>query len=64
MEVPRLGLKSELQLLGYATAIAMPDVNLVCNLHHGSRQCRILNPLSRARDRAHILMDASQVCYC
>ena len=23
----------------------------VCNLHHSSRQCRILNPLSKARDR-------------
>ena len=32
-------------------------------LHHGSGQYRILNPLSGARDRTHILMDSSQVHY-
>ena len=26
------------------------DRSLVCNLHHSSQQCRILNPLSEARD--------------
>ena len=49
-EVPRLGVKSELQLLAYATATATPDLSRVCNLHHSSRQYRILNPLSEARD--------------
>ena len=29
---------------------------------HSSRQCWILNPLSEARDRTHILMDTSGVC--
>ena len=42
VEVPRLGVKSELQLLAYTTA-------------HG-------NPLSKARDRTHILKDISQLC--
>ena len=32
MEVPRLGVESELQLLVYATAI--PDQSHVCDLHH------------------------------
>ena len=59
MEVPRLGVESELQLLAYATATAMPDQSQVCKLHHSLRQCQILNPLSEARDQAHILMDTS-----
>ena len=33
----------------------------VCDLHHSSRQCRILNPLIEARDQTHVLMDASRV---
>ena len=64
MEVPRLGVESELQLLAYTTATATQDPSNICNLHHGSRQCLILNPLSGARDQTHILMDASQVGYC
>ena len=50
MEVPRLGVKSELQLLAYTTAIATADPSCVCNLHCSSWQWRILNALSRARD--------------
>ena len=34
MEVPRLGVELELQLLAFATATAMPDPSHVCNLHH------------------------------
>ena len=44
-EVPRLGVESELQLTG---------------LHHSSQQRQIFNPLSKGRDRTHILMDPSQ----
>ena len=44
------GVESELQLLAYARATAMQDPSCVCDLHHGSRQRRILNPLSEARD--------------
>ena len=36
MEVSRLGIKSELYLLVYATATATPDLKHVCNLHHSS----------------------------
>ena len=31
------------------------------SLHHSSQQCWIFNPLSEARDRTYILMDASQI---
>ena len=47
IEVPRLGIKSELQLPTTATASATRDLSRVCYLHHSSWQCRILNPLSR-----------------
>ena len=50
MAVPRLGVELELQLLAYTTAIAMADLNLICDLHHSSQQHWILNPLSGARD--------------
>ena len=30
MEVPRLGVESELQRLAYTTATAMPDPNRIC----------------------------------
>ena len=50
LEVPGLGVKSELQLLAYTTATAMLDLSSICGLHHSSWQCRILNPLSEVRD--------------
>ena len=59
MEVPRLGVQLELQLPAYTTATATRDPSLVFDLYHSSRQCLILNPLSDARDRTHILTDAS-----
>ena len=61
MEVPRLAVKSELQLLAYTTATATWDPSWVCNLHHSSWQCWILNPLSKARDRTYILIDTSRI---
>ena len=33
MEVPRLGVESELQLPAFTTATEMPDPSLTCNLH-------------------------------
>ena len=62
MEVPRLGVKSELQLP--ATATATWDPGCVFNLHYSSWQRQLLNSLSEARDQNHILLDTSQVCYC
>ena len=64
MEVPRLGVESELQLMAYTTATATWDPCYVCNLHHSSQQCRILNPLSKARDRTHNLMVPGWICFC
>ena len=34
----------------YATTTAMQDLNCICDLHHRSQQCWILNPLSEAKD--------------
>ena len=64
MEVPRLGVKSELQLPAYTTATATWDPSRICSLHHSSWQCWILNPLSGARNWTLILMDTSWVHYC
>ena len=55
MEVPSLGLESELQLLAYTTAKATWDPSWVCNLHP--------DPLSKDRDWTHILMDTSWICF-
>ena len=55
MEVPRLGVKSELQLLVYTTATVTPDLSHVCKVHHSLWQHWILNPLRKVRDRSHIL---------
>ena len=61
MEVPRLGVQSELQLLVYATVTATWDPSRVCNLHHSSRQRQILIPLSEARDRTCSILVISWV---
>ena len=61
MEVPRLGIELELQLLAYATATQ--DPSCVCNLYHSSQQCQIFNPLSQARDWTHVLMNTSWIHY-
>jgi len=63
MEVRRLRAESELQLLIYTTATATPDPSHVCNLHHSSWQCQILNPLSKARDQIWVFTDTSRVSY-
>ena len=62
-EVSRLGVESELQLLAYTTATAMPDPSHVCNLHHSSWQQGILNPLSEATDGTRVFMDTSRFHY-
>ena len=58
MEIPRLGAKSKLYPLAYATATAMPDLSHVCDLYHSSRQRRIL---FEAMDQTRVLMDTSQL---
>ena len=59
LEVPRLGVHSELQLLAYTTITS--DLSHVWDQHHSSWQRLILNPLSEARDRTHNLMVPSQI---
>ena len=61
MEVPRLGVKWELQLLAYTTATETWDPSHVCDLHHSSQQCQIPNPLKEARDQTCILTDTYKV---
>ena len=50
LEVPRLGIESELQPVAYAIVTAIQALNCLCDLHHNTQQCWILNPLSEARD--------------
>ena len=56
-ETPRLGVKWEQQLPAYTTATAMPDPSHVCNLHHSSQPCPILNPLRGARDQTRVFLN-------
>jgi len=63
MEVPKLGVESELQLLASATATATWDSSHVCDLHHSSRQLQILNPLSEARDGTCLPLGTSLICF-
>ena len=61
IEVPRLGVRSELHLLAFA--IATQDPSRVYNLLHSSWQCWIFNPLIEARDQTCNLMDPSWICF-
>ena len=64
VEVPRLRVKLELQLLSYTIATAMPDPSHLCDLHHSSQHCWwILNPLSRAGYWTCVLVVTSRICY-
>ena len=44
----------------FDTATAKQDLSHVCNLHHSSWQCQILNPLSKARDQP---MSSQTLCW-
>ena len=61
MNIPRLGVQSELQLLTYTTATPTRDPSHIRDLPDSSQQCWIPNPLSEARDGTCILMDTSWV---
>ena len=63
-QVPRLGVESELYLPAYTTTTATRDPSRICDPHHSSRQRRILNPLSEARDGTPNLMLPSQIHFC
>ena len=57
VEVPGLGAELEPQLQASATATTTLDLSCICNLYHSLWQHPMLNPLSKARDRTHILTD-------
>ena len=63
VEVPRLGVQSQLHPLAYATAMATRDPSHVCDLHHSSWQRWILNLLSEARNGTRNLMVPSWMCF-
>ena len=54
VEVPRLGVKLDLQLPAYATPTPTPNPSRTCDLHQSLWQCQILNSLSEARDQTCI----------
>ena len=62
MEVPMLGVELELHLPTYTTATAMQDLSHICDLHHSSEQCQILNPQSEARSCN--LVVTSRISFC
>ena len=62
MEVPRLGVKSE--LLACTTATATPDPSCIWDLCYRSGQCQSLHPLIVVRDPARTLSIVSRVHYC
>ena len=61
IEVPRLGVESELQPPAYNTATATPGLSYVWDLHHSSWHWQIINTLNETRDQTFILMDTSWV---
>ena len=63
MEVPRLGVVSELQPLDDATDTATLDPSCICDLQRRPWQRQILDPLSEARDQTHVLMDTSPLSH-
>ena len=64
MEVPRLGVESELLLPATAAATAIQDLSCVCDLHHNLQQHQTANLRSKARDETCILMDTSHIRFC
>ena len=64
MDVPRLGVESELWLLAYTTATITSDQSPIHELCCSLQQRQILNPLIEAGAPACILMDANAVRVC
>ena len=54
-------MESKLQLQAYTTATTIHDMSHLYHLHHSLQQRPILNPLSKARDPTHILLDTSRI---
>ena len=54
--------RCQIGAVAYARATATQDPSRVCDLHHSSRQRRIINPLSKGGDRTRNLMVPSWIC--
>ena len=63
MELPRLQVLLELQILTYTTATAKQYQSVPCYLQYSSWQSQIINPLREARDWTQNLMVASQIIF-
>ena len=65
MEIPRLVVKSKLQLLAYTTPqqVRIQAIS-VTYIHHCLRQSQIPDELRVTRDQTCILMDPSQIHFC
>ena len=57
MEVPKPGVKLEMQVPAYTIATAIGDLRYICDLCQNLQQRRIFNLMSKARDQMHILKD-------
>ena len=64
MEIPKLGVKLELQLVAYTTATETWDLSQSSTYTTVPGQHLIPNPLSKARVQICILMDTSQIHFC
>ena len=47
--------------VAYAAVTAMTDPSHICDLCCSLQQCQVLNPLRKATDQTHILMDTGWV---
>ena len=63
MEVPRLGVESELQLPAYTQPQEHGIRAASATYTTADDNAGSLNPLSKARDRTYILVDTSQICF-
>ena len=61
MNIPRRGIKSELQLPACATAPTPPDVSCTCDLWRSLRQHPILHPLNKDGNQTRLLRDTSRI---
>ena len=63
MEVPRLGVRSELQLPACTTVTATGDPGCTCDSHHRPQLTATptVNPLGESRDRIHNRMVPSRI---
>ena len=52
------------QARGLTPQPQLQDLSRVCDLHHSSGQCLILNLLSESRNRTCNLMVPSRLCFC